>query len=242
MAIALVANVGMQDGATGTTANIDTTGATLLVALVYKLRTRTSPLLTDSKGNTWTPLTAQDAGSISHAQLYYAANPSVGSGHNFTLTNQGGDNYLGGVCVAAFSDVDTSSPFNKEDGNIKATSGTTILVDSVTPDQNNSLVVTGLCNDELTDDTFSINGGFTITDAFDGIASPQRVGGALAYLVQTSAAAAGPTWTWVTSSVDAAGVIAVFKPTAGSDVSTALGGSAFTGGHGTTVPSHTIAL
>ena len=60
MAIALVANTFKQSvlGATVTTDAIDTTGANLLIVLVDDFQTDAS-VLTDSKGNTWTPLTAQ---------------------------------------------------------------------------------------------------------------------------------------------------------------------------------------
>jgi hypothetical protein len=46
-------------------------------------------------------------------RLYYAANPTVGSGHTFSYT---GASNFSSIFVAAFSGVATSSPFDKENG------------------------------------------------------------------------------------------------------------------------------
>ncbi len=73
MAFSLVAH--KSNGANGavTTAAIDTTGASLIV---INVGSSTSPgALSDSKSNTWTPLTQKTFGGIEGAQLWYAIIP-----------------------------------------------------------------------------------------------------------------------------------------------------------------------
>ena len=86
MANPLIAHaiVGSSTGNNATTSAIDTTGATLLVALI--VTDTGGGTMSDSKGNTWTALTAHSGGTTVTGQLFYVSNPTVGSGHTFTPT------------------------------------------------------------------------------------------------------------------------------------------------------------
>jgi hypothetical protein len=86
----LVTHIGAQssDGISATTAGINTTGATLLVAAVARLH-GASASLSDSKGNAWLALTTRDNASAYSVTLYYVLNPTVGASHTFS-TNVGG--------------------------------------------------------------------------------------------------------------------------------------------------------
>lgn len=196
MAITFISAVDKNGG--GASAAIDTTSATLLVASASSWSN--NPSVSDSKGNTWTSLTDQTRNNY-HNRLFYVANPTVGTAHTFS---NGGA--FPGLAVASFSGVKVTTPFDQENG---ATSGTTpISTGSVTPSENNELVVAGLGFEPTS--VSSINGGFTI--AATSINSG-GVGASLAYLVQTTAAAANPAWT-TAGNGDLEATIATFKSAA----------------------------
>lgn len=206
--IALVAStVKAGTSTTVTTDSIDTTGASLLVAFVadYRDVTSTGSEVTDSKGNVYTELTRQVGIGIAAARLFYRANPTVGSGHTFTATAKTGDSFPG-ICVFAFSGVIIASPFDLEEGN-DVSPGTSLQAGSVTPTENNEVLVAGVSFNAT--NTMSINGGFS-TPIQQQYGAGTNFGAAASYLVQTTAAAADPTWSWGTST-DAAAVIASFK-------------------------------
>src|SRR6188474_1223549 len=151
MAIALVTNqiVASSGGADVTTSAVDTTGATLLV-IGLSLYTQLDNTfgVTDSKSNTWQVLTkyeANESGTFA-VNLFYCLSPIVGSGHTFSNVTSSGAQYPV-LAVAAFSGVAT---YNKESGQATATQGTSYANVSLTPDNNNSLVVTAVCLRALT--------------------------------------------------------------------------------------------
>lgn len=203
MAIALVTNTGAGGTADGvTTGSIDTTGANLIVGVVSQVGT--SGTYSDSKGNTWTPLTQRVvSGSGAASQLHYVASPTVGSGHTFSHS---GTSVYPTVAVTAWSGA-AASPFDQETGN-SATSGSTIAPGSLTPSQDNCVVITGFQVDAVS--YSSINGGFTASDTVTYSAGNHEAGG-MAYLIQTSAAAANPTWTFTGSSSYLSSPMASFK-------------------------------
>lgn len=178
------ASAGSTGASTGaTTTGFDTTGANLIV-VALSFDGGSTPTLSDSKGNTWTALTL-GAGSP-RARLYYCQAPSVGSGHTFSIS---GTNTFGSVNVQAFSGA-IVSPFDVE--NTAAGTSTSPQAGSITPGFNNELVVaaTATGNGNIN----SIDGGFTSTNPVNYLAS-NHYGIGIAYLIQTTAAAANPTWT-----------------------------------------------
>lgn len=214
MSFTLVAHTAANGATSGgvTTSSINTTGADFLVLIVSDYQATTASTPTDSKSNTWTALTPQATGVFNRCKIWYCKNPTVGSGHTFTYTLTAG---FSSLAVAAFSGSDTSSPFDQQNG--ASTSGaTTIQPGSVTPSQANELIVVGLA--ETNSGSVSINGGFTISDQVDYVPGT-AFGVSLAYLIQTTATAENPTWTWV-ASTESATCIATFK--AGSASPTAV--------------------
>ncbi len=216
MAYSLVAHVGAKSttGSGFTSGSINTSGADLLIVMVGNY-SGTQPTLSDSVGgnsNTWVPLTRQDSGNSSSALIYYAKNATVGSGHTFTLT---GNNSFASMEVQAWSGSDLTAPFDVQNGANESSNATTLQPGSVTPSNNGSLIVAGLClrGFGTPGDTATVNSGFTDLDQQTGVSS-QCLGSALAYLVQGTAGAVNPTWTW-THGDDAGAVIAVFKAAAG---------------------------
>ena len=207
MAVAFVASViaGGSGSAGVTSGAINTTGATLIVlSITAYTGTTPTPTVSDSKGNTWVGLTQKSTTTPITNRLFYCANPTVGSGHTFTI---GGSTIFGGIAAAAFSGT-LASPYLTENG---ATSGassvTTIQPGSVTPSQDNCLIIAGMNANSLASQP-SISGGFTALSLAGSSGNYGAFG--IAYLIQTSAAAANPSWTWTTAQ-EANATIAVFK-------------------------------
>jgi hypothetical protein len=111
-----------------------------------------------------------------------------------------------GFVVAAFSGVIASSPFDVENGT-GSSSASSLQPGSIMPSQNNKLVIAAVASGN-NGSPFSINGGFTKNEDEPGAGNTFDV--AMAYLIQTSAAAANPTWT-ASATVDIAAAIASFK-------------------------------
>lgn len=187
---------------TCTTAAIDTTGADLIVIELadYDGGAPALSVITDSKGNTWLPLTTYKAGGAARSTLFYCRPTSVGSGHTFTAT---GTNTYPAISVGAFSGS-IATPFDLQNG-ANASLSTTISPGSITPSQADELVVVGSAADSGAHNT--IGGGFTILT--QAVTTPsERV--SLSYLIQTTAAAANPLITGAAASHRAAS-IACFK-------------------------------
>lgn len=125
---------------TFSTAGMDTTGATLLVALTSIVATSAPAVISDSQSNTWTPLTGQSQSGQNTSQLFYVSNPTVGASHTVTIT---GSSIACSVIVFAFSGVTTSSPFDKENGAVGSASATSLATGSITPTTDGQLIIVG---------------------------------------------------------------------------------------------------
>lgn len=216
MAYALIASTskGGSSNQTVTTNAIDTTGANLIVLNIgYYSGTVPTIAPTDSKGNTWTALTAHaqpDSTRIGN-QMFYCVNPTVGSGHTFTQQDLVNAAYPS-MQVLAFSGAH-ASPFDQQTGTVSATTQSSLATGSLTPPENNCLVVAGLGHEVNSGGAVSIDGGFTsTTEAYVGGTSE---GSGIAYLIQTTATAANPTWN-VTNNAGLAVTLAVFKAAGGA--------------------------
>jgi hypothetical protein len=161
------------------------TGASLLVVVVAFLEA-TPIVVTDSEGNTWTPLSEYASGAANgRVRMYYVENPTVAADQEFSIT---GTAFQSAV-IAGFSNIATVSAFDKENGAGSA-SAATQQPGSVTPANNNALLVTGL-------EFVSASGNASIDSDFILIESIEDGGNfacAMAYKVQTTAGAENPTW------------------------------------------------
>jgi hypothetical protein len=196
-------------GETSTTPGIDTTGATLIViSLSYLIDAPASggtPTISDSKGNTWTPLT--EYATSGHAfdgeiKLLYTFPSSVGAAHTFSANLASSFN---AITVAVFGGK--SATFDQETG---ATSpgATTQQPGSITPSANNALLVSGcLFVDAGETGDASINSGFTLVHSKSDASG---FGSAIAYKIQTSAGAENPTWTSPSASDRMGATLATF--------------------------------
>jgi len=195
-------SAGSTGGSDITTSAINTTGANLIVAGIAS--GSNTPTVSDSSSNIWTPLNINGGGP--NIQMFYCSAATVGSGHTFTTST---GNNAPSIYVLAFSGS-AASPLDQQNG-VGATSGiTTVQPGSITPGQNNELIVTllGIAAPGAVS-AGSINQGFTIlgSQTFSG---GNHYGGAIAYLMQSTAAAVNPTWT-ATGSASLLASIASFK-------------------------------
>lgn len=184
------------------TSGINTTGANLIVIVCFG-NASTTP--SDSNSNTWTGLTAQ-SGSTVTCRIWYCYNPVVGSGHTFTRAGSA----FNGLAVAAFSGA-ASSPFDAENGTSDFDGDGSTAPGSVSPSVNNELVIAGIAFGGNT--TYSgINSSYTTAASLNSV-SGVNYGGALAYLIQGTAASTNPSFTYTVGSTDVAACIASFKST-----------------------------
>ncbi len=198
MAGALVAHTGKDstDGSSVTTSGINTTGANLIVVARHAFSFNPAiSAVTDNKSNTYTKLTNWvDVGSGYSVQLSYCLNPTVGSGHTFSV-NQGGT--FPTLTVQAFSGAKLTSVTDQENGSGTNTPG------SITPSEDNEILVAACCYHDGS--TQTVDAAFTRTDAFGNVTG---VGGGMGYEIQTTATARNPAWS---ASNGPASVVASFK-------------------------------
>lgn len=197
MGIALITSTTAGSGAdTITTLAMNTTGATLLVAVVSD--GGASPAtVTDSKGNTWSPLTNY-AGAVTQCRISYCVPTSVGTGHTVTATGASGS--FPAMCVAAWSGTKATSPLDGSTGATHANgTGTSLACGNISPAEDGELFIAGFAGDAAA--ASAINLGYTIAETVPLGASWAAN---LAYLIQTTAAARNPTWTLADQDAQAA--------------------------------------
>lgn len=207
MTIALLSHTYKQgnSGGSGTSPAIDTTGASLLVAYVADFTGSAAATFADSQGNTWTALTARPLTGNMRSQMYYCASPTTSASHTFSAT---GTNSFAAIAIAAYSGTATS-PYDQETGATTLT-GTSLATGSVTPSENNELVIYG-CG--YASSALSVSVGTMLDTA--AIIGGTSYGIGLAYEIQTTATARSPSWSW-SSSNSCSTTIATFKAAAGS--------------------------
>lgn len=188
---------------TGVTATLDTTGANFIfVSAAYF----TAGTFVDSGSNTWTSLGT--TGTNPTSQNFYVASPS-GTGVGQTFTYSGTATYTS-VCVAAFSGVLASSPFDSPGASNTATS-ISLATGSVTPTLATDFMITAVASGGG-GSPFSVDSSFIITNTIAFVASTHYAVG-IAYKLSTSTAQ-NVTWTNNVSQVIDVG-LAAFKSASG---------------------------
>lgn len=213
MAFVLIANTGAEssDHDSVTTPALDTTGADLIVLSVAYYQTEAGNLVvSDSKGNTWTPCTAYNSSTFAAQQFYYCRNPIVGSGHTFTQSRTAS---YPSLVVQAWSGVGVT-PFDQQNGAASSDAALSgIASGSITPSDDNELLISGISYGEVTASLPTIDSGFTISYGNSGTGF--GFGTSMAYLVETTATAKNTTWTFSPIAANSAGVsIISFKAAA----------------------------
>jgi hypothetical protein len=201
-------------GSSVTTPAIDTRGADLIVVSASFLFGGTNAI-TDSQGNTWTPLVS--IASVTGNQMFYCHNPNTSASHTFTLTTTA---YYPALAAAAFSGSASLARDQDADGN--AVTGYSVQPGSITPAVDDCLVVSGLA--------FWFSSSITIDSGFSSpILAGGSVGAAIAYQIQTSATPADPKWS-VGSNDYLAVTMSSFLPAAAPPPSKRLAAGLMNGG------------
>lgn len=202
-AVTLVSHTIEGSGGTGdtfTTPAINTGSATLIVIGITEYAGTTNTL-SDSQSNTWTCVGPTTTGNATQNRVCYVASPTTNGSHTFTLTCP--SPCYGVLAVAAFAGTDTV-PYD-QDAVSGGTSGSSKQPGSITPSVNNELVVSVLTWENT--DTVAVDSSMTITDQMRlNLPAAVHYSGALAYIVQTSAAAINPNWSWTNAEYSVARV------------------------------------
>lgn len=208
-AIALVAHTaaGSPSGSGITTSGIDTAGADFVALPLSRYVVGAGSVHPgDNKSNTFTARTAQNS-IFCHSRIYDSIPGTVGSGHAASYSDT---TSFPAVGLVAFSGVLQSSPIDAQNGATND-SAMSLQAGSVTPSEDGCLIITSI--GFSASNTLSIDQGFTILDQIDFV-NGQHFGIAIAYKIQTTAAAVNPTWSWGATS-QASAVIAVYKSAGG---------------------------
>lgn len=182
MTIAVGPHVAAQGtSSTVTTGSIDTTGMSFS-AIVLGTGNATTP--TDSKSNTYSPLTKR--GANPNERMWYNENPAVGSGHTFTSPSVASS--FPALCALTFSGTLTSGAFDAEVGSSSVSPAST---GSLTPGGNGYLLIYGMECDYNNLPSVSVG---TLSDAL-GFNGGVSYGATAYYEIQGTAAARNATFT-----------------------------------------------
>ncbi len=194
-------------GVATTSAGISTTGCDFLVAVVGGYIAAGDPALTDNQSNTWGNLTKRETAVVAEITIFYTTNyPANTHGSNHTFTFGGTGTSYPMIALLGFSGARSSSVFDtgKDSG---AIGNLPLQPGSLTPSEDDCLVIAGIAHNTPVESP-TINGGFS-SPVVELQNAGNCVGGAIAYLIQTTAAAANPTWSG--SIGDAAISMGVFR-------------------------------
>lgn len=199
-----------------TNIGVDTSGANFLLAVSCDysgagndLAGGTLPTISDSKSNTWSKLTQYITPNTStQVTVWYSKNPTVGSAHTVTATGS-----YNCAFFMAFSGVDTSAPFDVENGTGVNMPGSTIQPGSITPASNGELLFLISSVDAGVTSAYTTNNSFTNGDSVDSSLGINE-GGYWSYLIQETAGAINPTITFNNTQVSVAVTIKAFKASA----------------------------
>lgn len=183
-----------------TTSGINTTGATLEV-VVQGYFGSTLPTVTSSTGSTFTLITNLDSGDGGPRKIsvWYCNSPVTGSSETFSSTQTSS---FATLAVLTFSG---GAGGFLDQMNSHIAIATTVQPGSITPSQDNCLVVSGL--EFKSGTTATIDSGFSTPQKAGSTGT--AVGAAAAYITQTTASAVNPTWTQ--TSANGAATIVSFK-------------------------------
>jgi len=195
-----------------TTPSMDTSGATL-IALCINYPSTSSLTVSDSKGNTWTGLTASVFSGGVSSKIYYCLNPATDSAHTFTVAGT-----TVGVIALAFANIQS---FDQVSALSPSGANTNAQLPSITPAKDGALIIVSFTEDagvgfadmrqydvSVADPSF----GTVLSQLYlENVASTNNAGSVL-WGFQGSKTAIAPKITWGASATYA-GTIASFNIT-----------------------------
>jgi len=148
-----------------------------------------------------------DGASVCRSTIYYFANYS---GRANDYWQYSGGTTFPSIAVIGFSAVVTSSPYDSGTNHGAGNTGLTNLqTGSASPSQGGDVLLAALAVNSGASDTYTIDSSFHIQEHQANVAA-NALGITFAYLIQTSASAVNPKFSWQTSQ-GAAATIAAFK-------------------------------
>ena len=176
----------IAEGTNGaTTAAMDTTasGGAKVITLVVSYKTSIgAPAMSDSQSNTYSARVSEDGPFDITQALYDTFSPSTNASHTFTITN------ASAFCnIMAMAWNETGTPTFDQSSHADADQP-----GSLTPANNNSLIVTGGLRTFT--DVYTVPTNFTLLFS-DADTASVDFGGGSGYEIQTTATARNPQWT-----------------------------------------------
>lgn len=218
MTIALVSHVEARSvgGGDFTSGAINTTGANFIAVAVGAQDGNTVFTVTDnqSNGNATKLIGRVYAGAGTQINIFYWTNPTVAASHTFTINKNGGANMFGVLSAVAFSGVDTTSPADSVTNSASVANTKSAQPGSITPTNANELVVAAMCQGIT--DTISVDSSMTLYQL--PVSGGNGFGISLGWVVQGSAAAINPTFSWTTTNDFVPLVIGAFIAAAGGGI------------------------
>jgi len=203
-------SAGSSDNNAVTTAGVNSGSSTGMVVAVAWYGPSGTPTVSDSPTNTLVAIagaTICHSGSGTCTGLWYATSITTNGSHTVTASLTSGFPSIAVVFVAG---IHLSSALDQV--NEAEVTAQTIEPGSVTPGEAGEIVCTG-ATAGLSESWASIDDGFTLHQNVAN--SGNHFGLGLACLIQTSAAAANPTWTVAGGVDDLTATVATFKEAAG---------------------------
>lgn len=213
MPFALVTSVsaGSTTNDNVTTAGVDTTGTTLLVAAVASANGTIT--VSDSNANTWVARTKYSTPGLGDTlRLFFVRNPTVGAAHTFTVTSTA---QFPAIAVAAYSGTISGQVREDADVGIAQANDLTaldLIIGTITPTDSNELLVCAVQHNTGVD-AVTITSPFTIRQTFKATAN--AFGVSLADDIQTTPTTRTPRFSWTTK-VTAAGGMTEFRVVPGT--------------------------
>lgn len=209
MAIAHVATgtagVGLNSATTGAA---DGTGANLSIVCQTTNNGVAEPTPTDSEGNTYTGETRTSTGGFFYTRIWHSYNPTVSASMTASWSQATG---AGGISLMLFSGA--ASGGLDQQGQGTTTSATSIASGSITPTENDELIVT-MCSFEPAG-TLSVDSSITLATQAN-YAGGVNYGTGCGYKIQTTAAAINATWSKTGTAGGMASHVASFKAAGGA--------------------------
>lgn len=172
---------------------VDCTGATQIDINVSSYAVNGAVTPTDSSSNTYGCVAAPPTSANTRNQHCHVDNPTVTSTMTFTAAQT---SCFCSITVFGFNNTKVASPLDQTSKS--STTGTTIQAGSVTPSEDNEVIIAGL-SFAVSEATHTIDLGFSTPLCSDFLGS-NHFGVCGSYLIQTSAAAVNPKYTVASSS------------------------------------------
>jgi hypothetical protein len=216
-------------GATSVTSStLNTTGASLLVAVVHAQATAApTPSITDNQSNTYTLATQTTYTDGVWMSLYYSSNPITALSHTATFSDSSSNTYWPAISFSAYSNVLTSSsPLDHTNNNLVFNNSGVLDIQpgAITPGVSGELIIAAR-NDYQGSAGFSVDSSFSVLDSdANGLLY-------VAYLANSGTSAVNPKLSVTTShEAEVGAVIASFKkaPSSITGISSLTGISSIT--------------